>query len=71
MVTPYQKEALRYVALLAEGVDRNHQKLAPFVPAEVALLAEGVDRNILTLRKRTQPLIVALLAEGVDRNLMR
>ena len=35
-----------FVALLAEGVDRNHQKLAPFVPAEVALLAEGVDRNM-------------------------
>ena len=37
------------VALLAEGVDRNHKYLSPFNPAEdVALLAEGVDRNMLT-----------------------
>ena len=33
------------VALLAEGVDRNHEALV-FVPRkQVALLAEGVDRN--------------------------
>ena len=35
----------RRVALLAEGVDRNHKYMSPFNPAEVALLAEGVDRN--------------------------
>ena len=36
-----------YVALLAEGVDRNAMlALRPLICASVALLAEGVDRNI-------------------------
>ena len=35
-----------FVALLAEGVDRNHSLLCRGVPRRcVALLAEGVDRN--------------------------
>ena len=34
-----------YVALLAEGVDRNYEILDEFSHYEVALLAEGVDRN--------------------------
>ena len=35
-----------YVALLAEGVDRNTQAAAKITKAgPVALLAEGVDRN--------------------------
>ena len=35
-----------YVALLAEGVDRNIIiRMAPPVGVKVALLAEGVDRN--------------------------
>ena len=33
------------VALLAEGVDRNYNKLILYGACEVALLAEGVDRN--------------------------
>ncbi len=34
------------VALLAEGVDRNHDYFTSCLPYPVALLAEGVDRNI-------------------------
>ena len=34
-----------YVALLAEGVDRNNNKAIPDLMKMVALLAEGVDRN--------------------------
>ena len=58
-----------WVALLAEGVDRNTiSEKSEFMTLSVALLAEGVDRN-----KRQNPDInilcsVALLAEGVDRN---
>ena len=58
----------RYVALLAEGVDRNFLADKPTEKRRwVALLAEGVDRNIRALKKGlNRP--VALLAEGVDRN---
>ena len=38
-----------YVALLAEGVDRNKQQGGTWRYAGVALLAEGVDRNVLLL----------------------
>ena len=39
-----------YVALLAEGVDRNQMRmLVKRLPLHVALLAEGVDRNRLPL----------------------
>ena len=34
-----------WVALLAEGVDRNKKFIAQPGNREVALLAEGVDRN--------------------------
>ena len=34
------------VALLAEGVDRNHRALYVGLGNGVALLAEGVDRNL-------------------------
>ena len=58
---------MQNVALLAEGVDRNRQRIihdeAPFV----ALLAEGVDRNYSD-PANVKRLEVALLAEGVDRN---
>ena len=37
--------ANEYVALLAEGVDRNSLMLRPQAFSQVALLAEGVDRN--------------------------
>ena len=37
----------RWVALLAEGVDRNFERPGGFVDVIVALLAEGVDRNRL------------------------
>ena len=36
---------ISYVALLAEGVDRNRGGRLHRRPAQVALLAEGVDRN--------------------------
>ena len=36
------------VALLAEGVDRNHQDDLEDLIQQVALLAEGVDRNIMS-----------------------
>ena len=56
-----------FVALLAEGVDRNDQGFAVYLNQNVALLAEGVDRNSRAkcLKVWWQ---VALLAEGVDRN---
>ena len=34
------------VALLAEGVDRNHKGCSHARQSRVALLAEGVDRNL-------------------------
>ncbi len=59
----------RYVALLAEGVDRNFFRfLTPNRDLVVALLAEGVDRNRLESGKGIRRGRVALLAEGVDRN---
>ena len=39
------------VALLAEGVDRNHAIALVIVSTAVALLAEGVDRNSLMTRR--------------------
>ena len=59
-----------YVALLAEGVDRNHCAYYYDYNKLVALLAEGVDRNALQCLGRCL-LAVALLAEGVDRNIKR
>ena len=56
------------VALLAEGVDRNHSYLTDTGKVvRVALLAEGVDRNRSWITV-TWTSTVALLAEGVDRN---
>ena len=55
------------VALLAEGVDRNHAGRSAEKLEDVALLAEGVDRNIIGV-DAGKALLVALLAEGVDRN---
>ena len=40
-------QAIRDVALLAEGVDRNRAAAAACAQRSVALLAEGVDRNNL------------------------
>ena len=57
-----------YVALLAEGVDRNTVAVQPLTPSSVALLAEGVDRNYFMNRTTRCMPVVALLAEGVDRN---
>ena len=56
------------VALLAEGVDRNHTVCLWRCFRGVALLAEGVDRNLFFARCRCPARAVALLAEGVDRN---
>ena len=55
------------VALLAEGVDRNHPVPVPVGDHLVALLAEGVDRNNAGVKGGAKNQ-VALLAEGVDRN---
>ena len=57
-----------WVALLAEGVDRNTWDMLGNGSYMVALLAEGVDRNIIESRIRVREVSVALLAEGVDRN---
>ena len=56
-----------WVALLAEGVDRNVQLINLYRYYKVALLAEGVDRNVISMLITPQR-EVALLAEGVDRN---
>ena len=56
-----------FVALLAEGVDRNKVEIVENQGDGVALLAEGVDRNREVIRFQTEK-GVALLAEGVDRN---
>ena len=58
----------RWVALLAEGVDRNVNVLDPKKHKKVALLAEGVDRNWANASTLGRAYSVALLAEGVDRN---
>ena len=60
---------LQRVALLAEGVDRNHDYFTSALPSPVALLAEGVDRNVNAQIFSPFDASVALLAEGVDRNL--
>ena len=39
-------DKVQFVALLAEGVDRNLSELKSVPHIVVALLAEGVDRNI-------------------------
>ena len=57
-----------YVALLAEGVDRNCTSCSALTGSCVALLAEGVDRNTAAVDDNTVT-YVALLAEGVDRNI--
>ena len=57
-----------FVALLAEGVDRNKEINALFNNIRVALLAEGVDRNGNLMVVNEKVADVALLAEGVDRN---
>ena len=56
-----------YVALLAEGVDRNTSVHPKRWMSIVALLAEGVDRNYVVMVSGKAE-YVALLAEGVDRN---
>ena len=59
-----------YVALLAEGVDRNNKYPGIHRRVDVvALLAEGVDRNGYS-GFRAWFRVVALLAEGVDRNFL-
>ena len=40
---------MAYVALLAEGVDRNNSLSSLNTGTGVALLAEGVDRNLKPL----------------------
>ena len=60
-----------YVALLAEGVDRNESQQKNKDSFIVALLAEGVDRNQGLLAAGRGQSRVALLAEGVDRNTFR
>ena len=68
---PAQQSNCCLVALLAEGVDRNEEKVNAYRENKrVALLAEGVDRNT----SRILPIsaaVVALLAEGVDRNFLQ
>ena len=63
--------AVRRVALLAEGVDRNIVVTLRAAVLPVALLAEGVDRNRPFPPRCAPAAEVALLAEGVDRNCSR
>ena len=49
-------EGVISVALLAEGVDRNHLSTLAVVELMVALLAEGVDRNSSSVRISLQML---------------
>ena len=56
------------VALLAEGVDRNLQKLQDNAGTEVALLAEGVDRNKTVVPVWFISNAIALLMEDAGRN---
>ena len=56
------------VALLTEGVDRNHLDRVVQKRLRVALLTEGVDRNSSTYIPMRPSVPVALLTEGVDRN---
>ena len=56
------------VALLTEGVDRNHFAPDARPPKRVALLTEGVDRNVELVELPDYTADVALLTEGVDRN---
>ena len=65
---PYTLVSSVYVALLAEGVDRNNGIRKGIGEVEVALLAEGVDRNTTRIDFLPSSHKVALLAEGVDRN---
>ena len=61
----------QFVALLAEGVDRNElDSSGRWTRKKVALLAEGVDRNTFQGWCYTELAYVALLAEGVDRNIL-
>ena len=65
-----QSRMWRWVALLAEGVDRNNfHVVSLFLRRSVALLAEGVDRNSVSSVTDVVICPVALLAEGVDRNI--
>ena len=45
MAYPSRSLSSPFVALLAEGVDRNHSGQVNRAFSPVALLAEGVDRN--------------------------
>ena len=60
-----------YVALLAEGVDRN--KNCVVAPAEVKASPSSRRAWIEISRFGSRPMmrVVALLAEGVDRNRIR
>ena len=51
---PPNSNYLQYVALLAEGVDRNAMLVAVRQLSAVALLAEGVDRNKNTFGVKPQ-----------------
>ena len=69
MAYPPKPFQVRWVALLAEGVDRNAVFVfTTCVLFSVALLAEGVDRNAAYTVRLHPVVCVALLAEGVDRN---
>ena len=46
--------AVMFVALLAEGVDRNNRSLSDDEASLVALLAEGVDRNYLVIDRNAK-----------------
>ena len=70
MTEPVDNGAKQLVALLAEGVDRNHRP-PPYNRryAQSPSLRRAWIEMCYT-RGANQPNIVALLAEGVDRNVI-
>ena len=57
-----------YVALLAEGVDRNFRPLPLPRPREKSPSSRRAWIEICMMRRFSCNMAVALLAEGVDRN---
>ena len=66
---PYSHE-YAYVALLAEGVDRNSNQYGDETSEKASPSSRRAWIEISKLLVNILPLYVALLAEGVDRNFL-
>ena len=60
----------RAVALLTEGVDRNHERAHELIGAQASPSSRRAWIEIGQMVKDENGNLVALLTEGVDRNLM-